>query len=350
LASLNNADVDGLVKPNGPLDMRVTLAEDLNSVLTPDTQLGSPQSHILQEGDVNPPFLTPQTQAKFKFIKVYPSDASRLAIGLKDTEKPPIFAALYKYQGKTVLLVREASYSQTDFKGDIYLKAYRALLAEYQDMADVLVLDQTHNPGGSYCSEFYNLFARENDVQAVERMRADRKWINDLKVTWVKDKPADVGTWDSRQAEAWGQIVENAYDQGAFWADPIPLFTGSNRADPSKQAWTKPMLVLIDELAGSCGDIFPMLVKANHRALLFGQTTMGLGGNVEEVGVLPNSRIHVKMTRGLYFPYSESGKEAYVENVGVSPDIEYSHTVTDFRNGFVDYVKTFSDRAIEQIK
>ena len=34
---------------------------------------------------------------------------------------------------------------------------------------------------------------------------------------------------------------------------------------------------------------------------------------------------------------------------GVQPDIAYEHTVEDFRAGFVNYVQTFSDRAVEMV-
>jgi C-terminal processing protease CtpA/Prc len=112
------------------------------------------------------------------------------------------------------------------------------------------------------------------------------------------------------------------------------------------------MLVLIDELAGSCGDAFPMLIKSNRIAKLFGKRTMGLGGNVEPF-TLQNSRTTVALTRGLFTSHKES--EAYtdqdwIENNGVVPDISYEHTVEDTRKGFVEYVKTFSNEAINQIK
>lgn len=331
------------VPRQSPIQLSVPYVDDYNSIV---------DSHRGQMGQVDPVFLTPQVQSKYNFIKVYPSDAARLKFGLADKEIPPIYAALYKYSGKTILLVRQATYSPSDFSGEVYMKAYMALLSEYQDIADVLVLDQTHNPGGSYCADFYNLFAKSGDVSSVEKVRADRKWINDLFVNY----PAEVGPlgnpWEIKLLQSWGTIVETAYDQGQFLSEPFPLFAGSNYAMPTKVTWKKPMLVLIDELAGSCGDMFPMLVKANKRAKLFGQNTMGLGGNVEQVGELNNSRIKIKMTRGLFFPFRADG--AYVpadlvENNGIAPDIEYAHTLQDFRGGFVDYVKTFSDRAIEQI-
>ncbi len=335
-------NLDKVVRTS-PIQLAVPYVDDFNSIV---------DAHRGQMGQVNPVFLTAQVQNKFNFIKVYPSDASRLRFGLADKETPPIYAALYKYSGKTILLVRQATYSPSDFSAKVYLKTYMALLSEYQDLADVLVLDQTHNPGGSYCADFYNLFAHSGDVGSVEKVRADRKWINDLFINW----PAQVGTldnpWDARLLQSWGTIVEKAYDQNDFLSEPFPLFAGTNYAVPAEATWKKPMLVLIDELAGSCGDMFPMLVKANKRAKLFGQNTMGLGGNVEQVGQLNNSRIKISLTRGLFFPFRADG--AYVpadliENNGIAPDVEYAHTLQDFRAGFIDYVKKFSEKAIEQI-
>ncbi len=116
--------------------------------------------------------------------------------------------------------------------------------------------------------------------------------------------------------------------------------------------WTKPRLVLIDELAGSCADVFPMLVKRNHLAPLFGRRTMGLGGNVESFGPLANSQASVSLTRGLFTTYRENDTyvpEDFVENHGVQPDIEHVITAKDFRAGFVEYVKHFSEVLASEI-
>lgn len=337
-----NPALDGIITPkDSKLNLSVPYLSDMNTI----------DGHAGQMGQVEPIFLTAQTQRKYGFIKVYPSDAALKKFGLTPDQKPAIYAAIYKYGGKTVLLVRQNTYSPEDFKGSVYMKAYQALMSEYENLADVLVLDQTHNPGGSYCANFYDLFAKEGDVQSVEKVRADRKWINDLEVNWPT-QAVDGNPWDIKTVMAWGAIVEKAYDNGDFMTESFPLFGGSAYSSPRQFTWTKPMLVLIDELAGSCGDMFPMLVKANKRAKLFGQNTMGLGGNVEEVGQLNNSRITIAMTRGLFHPYRPDGKYVpadLVENNGVAPDIEYSHTVKDVRAGYVDYVKAFSDKALEQI-
>lgn len=336
--------LNGIVRPKG-LNLSTPFAEDFNATV---------KAHRGQMGQVNPIFLNGATQEKYKFVQVFPSSESLKKEGLKGDEKPGIYAALYKHNGKTILLLRSSTYAPNDYSGSVYMKAYSALINEYQDLADVMVLDQTHNPGGSFCSEFYNLFAKDNDVQAVEQVRADRKWVNDLYITWPKeDVGPDGNPWDIKLLQSWGSIVEKAYDKGDFLSEPFALFSGTNYTVRRSANWSKPMLVLIDELAGSCGDMFPMLVKANKRAQLFGQKTMGLGGNVEQVGQLNHSRILIRMTRGLFSPYRPDGKYVetdFVENNGIAPDIEYAHTVEDFRNGYTNYVKLFSDKAVELVK
>lgn len=334
-------------KPTYPFDFSVGFADEMNSII---------EGHRKQIGAVDPFFATNEVLEKYKFVKVYPSLEMRKKHGLADAETPPIYAALYKFNGKTILLARIATYAPADYKPALYLKAYSALFEEYQDIADVLVLDQNHNPGGNgwYCSSMFNFFAQDGDVQSVQQCRADRKWVTDL-YTLVPPAPGqpEANPWDIKIEVAWGQMVEKAYDQGQFLSEPIPFFTGQAYATPASVQWKKPVMVLADELAGSCGDIFPMLIKANKRAKIFGQPTMGLGGNVEEVGVLSNSRIAVRMTRGLFSPYQPNGiyaNEVLVENNGIKPDIYYTHTVEDFRNRFVDYVQKFSEKAVEQIQ
>lgn len=148
-----------------------------------------------------------------------------------------------------------------------------------------------------------------------------------------------------------GATVEKAYDLGEVMTEPLPIIGGRNKVSPLDYTWKKPMLVLVDELAGSCGDAFPMLIKNNKVAKIFGHRTMGLGGNVEEL-TLTQSQAHLRMTRGLFTSYRDDHNylpENFIENNGVQPDYLYDHTVDDFRNGFVGYVREFSLKAIEQI-
>jgi C-terminal processing protease CtpA/Prc len=346
-----NPALDKMVKPkslSGIIEARYHEADEINSLI----------ANVNLMGNENPFFLTKKSQDKYKFIKVYPSYESLKKAGLKlekeSSAKPPIYAALYRYKDKNILLVRSATYSPDDFLPSEYLKAYTAIFKEYQEMADVMVLDQTHNPGGSvdYCVGLYELFAQSGDRGVVQQSNTDRKWINNLSLDWPAlalqlDLP-----WDAKNYQAMASLLEQDYDAGLSISRALPFFSGQSTINVDEQVWKKPAVVLIDELAGSCGDMFPMLIKANKRAKLFGQQTMGLGGNVESFQSLNNSQMTVRLTRGLFSAYSEDGQypdSDMVENNGVLPDKEYSHTVKDYRGGFVEYVKAFSDYALEQI-
>lgn len=300
-----------------------------------------------------PFFATEQVKKKYGFIQVTANEEFRKKYGLADSEKPDIFAALYRFNGKNILLVRNFVYSHQDFSNAVYMKGYKAVLDQWDDVADVLVLDQTHNGGGSYCEEFFQLFINESKDAFVQSCNVDRKWITDFKVVWPEAATKAKSPVDLIAAyRAMGSTVEQAYDRGELMSDPVPIMGGGAKVGPLDYSWKKPMLVLVDELAGSCGDAYPMLIKNNNVAKIFGKRTMGLGGNVE-VFILPISQTRVSLTRGLFT--SNRDDKAYtpelmVENNGVIPDYPYEHTVEDFRAGFVAYVKTFSEKALEQIK
>jgi C-terminal processing protease CtpA/Prc len=89
-------------------------------------------------------------------------------------------------------------------------------------------------------------------------------------------------------------------------------------------------------------------MQRNGRAKIFGERTMGLGGSVEEMEALTNSRVAVRLTRGLLTGFEESGSYSpanFIENNGVTPDIARPLSVDDVRGGYVGYVQAFSDEA-----
>lgn len=315
-------------------------------------------------GNPQPIFVNDQTQAKFKFVTLKPDETHLKKYGLDPAKDKvgDIYTALYRYNGKSILLVRQPGYYNDDPMTDEesnkwitnQIKAYQAILDQYQELADVLVVDQTHNPGGwlSYAIGFFSIFISEEKPGFVQAMHADRQWIDGFKqMALAADK--DLKSEASRRLLYYAKVVEDSYNKGQALTAPIPMESDFT-LKPATFSWKKPMLVLADELAGSCGDIFPMLVKRASVAKIFGQRTMGLGGNVEttQPGLI-RSNAEVHLTRGLYTTYRSDGNYSnadYVENNGVQPDIPYTLTVDDFRAGMVGYVEEFSKRALEQVR
>lgn len=308
---------------------------------------------ILEVGDEKPFFATTQVNKALDLVRLRPSKEFLKKHGLDDDAKAPteLFAAMYRHDGKTLLLLRIATYTVPDYKER--LAWIKAVLDEFGRFADVLVIDQTHNPGGQllYAEGLASIFADRQMRGLVNFLHADRMWLNTF--AEVLSGPEKKGEL-RRIWELGYRLVEEAYDAGlSLTRYPISVGDTPEFIAPASFVWTKPVLVLTDELAGSCGDIFPLLMKGNGRAKLFGKRTIGLGGNVEEVVRLPSSQAVVRLTRGhfvLYRPDGEYDLDDLVENNGVTPDIEYSHTIEDFRAGYVGYAKKFSDAAVELTK
>ena len=330
---------------DGSLDLYVDHARYINQFA---------KSTIAEIGATNPVFATPVVMKRFDIQKVSANQHMLAKYGFKPTDKiPPIFAGLYEYRGKNILLIRNEGYHHSKerdgFSNEDYMKHYRALLDQWDRFTDVLVVDQTRNPGGSYCSDFFSLFISNEQPGFVQANNADRRWIRTL-TNWTSFVP-----WRHREVHQlelnfleMAEQVEQAIDDDRPLSSHVPLF-GYNKVKPDQYNWKKPVLVLVDELAGSCGDIFPMLMKHNGIAKLFGHRTMGLGGNVETVAQLRNSGAWLRLTRGLFTTYREDKtyeETGYAENNGVPVDHPYEHTIHDVRRGFTGYVQAFSDRAV----
>lgn len=308
---------------------------------------------IASIGSPQPFFYTPATAATFDITPVTPNAETLAKYGLAPDALPNIFSALYTYEGKTLLLIRQAGYGADEVEEVTQMSYYRAVMDQYDGFVDGLVVDQTHNPGGSiqYCVDFARLFAATPGENFVQALNTDRSWVNVLRSVAREIDPT-LSSEESLGYELSANLVEAAYDAGETLSTPRPLYLHEELPPDDAYVWTKPRLILIDELAGSCGDAMPMLIKNNHLAPLFGRRTMGLGGNVEAFGPLPNSQASLTLTRGLYTSHRDDNTYSasdFVENNGVTPDIEHVIGVDDFRAGFVDYMTHFSQVLASQI-
>jgi hypothetical protein len=72
---------------------------------------------------------------------------------------------------------------------------------------------------------------------------------------------------------------------------------------------------------------------------------MGGGGNVEQVATLTNTQGQLSISRGLGTVFDPTGAypdARFIEDNGITPDTTYSHTLADFRAGYVAYVNAFN--------
>jgi Peptidase family S41 len=121
--------------------------------------------------------------------------------------------------------------------------------------------------------------------------------------------------------------VFGAFNEMRGRSAPVSLnATGSLQLVPVAGAYTKPIMMLTDELSASGADMLPAIFQSNYRWPLFGWRTMGAGGSVVgfsgpaftesffRITVSLMNRLHVVNTPD--FPPAP-----YIENIGVRPDI-----------------------------
>jgi len=280
-----------------------------------------------------------------------PTSMFKLPEGSLTIDKFPVTAAIIPAAGKRIGLLRVPNYMD---KG--LLELFKRALISMETETDVLVIDQTNNPGGdvSLVSDLVSLFADKSYRDMNFVLRPSLNWLDSFRglsdkvAKELKADPADItanalqGRFNYLESE-----VRSALEERRFYTAPVSLNltgTGFGMIQPDENVhYSKPILLLINELDFSGGDAFPALMKDNGRAKLFGAQTTGAGGNVQEYGPLANSFFKFNLTESLMV--RPSGE--YVENRGIKPDVAYEITEDDFNNGYRGYVAAFTKEALK---
>ena len=87
----------------------------------------------------------------------------------------------------------------------------------------------------------------------------------------------------------------------------------------AKQAWKKPMAVMVDRYSASASEIFAGAIQDYHRGLIIGHQTFGKG-TVQQLDDLTSGQL--KLTESKFYRVTGSG----MQNKGVEPDINLPAT------------------------
>lgn len=265
------------------------------------------------------------------------SGTTRIAIPANATViiKKPFVAYYYPTARGNVGYLRIPHYSFPDSVFANYVYAINEL--EKQTVA--LVIDQDHNCGGSvnFLGKMMGLFIDRPVENALFKLVANKSMYISLKKSLDGSNPNIIGfsIWKHFLTE-----VKQAWLAGEYLTPKISL----QKIYPNAiTRYTKPIVVLTDELSGSGGDAFPALMQGYKRAKIIGTRTSGLGGSVASIPSLPFSQIQIKLTQSLF--YHPNGKE--IENNGVTPDIPYTISTKDFLDGYLNYRRFYTNWVLE---
>ncbi len=230
------------------------------------------------------------------------------------------------------------------------------IIAYLEKHTDALVIDQLNNPGG-YLFFMYQLLSllspdpmltpkhqvAINQQQVMEAV----KTIDELQFyLCLDDKNGNDPQKETiQQLNNYYQFIIDEWNQGEVLTHSTHL-AGVEYIKPHPFVhYTKPILMLINELDFSAGDFTPAILQDNKRAVLMGTTTAGAGGVVTKFS-FPN-RHGIKE-----ISYTDTIAERInlqkIENLGVMPDIEYQITEEDIRKGYQNY-RSAINQAVNQL-
>jgi hypothetical protein len=245
------------------------------------------------------------------------------------------FSGTYTAQGRRIGLLRIPHFSPPSI--GVALGELAAEIAFLQQNTDGLVLDITRNPGGSCYAEFaweylihYPFTVPGDEFRATLDLQAQLS--SQLEFSRAINQPAwIIQLWEKYLRELQAALAENRGRTGPLPAcreslDRLPA-TATNG---SILAYTKPMLILIDEFSASFGDYTAAVLQDAMRGPLFGWRTNGAGGLVSGQ---PNGHFSEAFAtytialgvRNRFVGSDEFGTTNYLENIGVPPDIPFDY-------------------------
>lgn len=291
-------------------------------------------------------------------------------------------AYIYRHaSGKAIGYIRIPHYDESRS----LIKEFGEIINHMDQHTDALVIDQLHNFGG-YVDYMYGLAS----ILAVEPLQAPYHRIkitqkealvaysklemiklielvllnkeSEDEQTDDKNRDGDDEKNDEHQDKApksnenpinfqelmflksYYQLILEDWNRGVTLTRPTPIL-GVDRINPhAKYHYTKPIVMLIDEMDFSGGDFMPAILQDNRRALLFGSRTAGAGGFVFSFQFPNNHGIGKCSYTG---SIAERSGTAKIENVGVTPDIQYHLTPSDIQNGYQGYVNAVNQAVLQ---
>lgn len=274
------------------------------------------------------------------------------------------YAYLYQTaEGKKIGYLYLESFSYHDDAEDRINQLIKILLKLQRD-SEALVLDITNNPGGNslYAYAVLSLLTDTPMPLFTDREMLIQKDVHGAMQSLEWMALEDLFSFLHQEETLWGytysdsvkaglvkyynQIIES-WNSGKTLTDELYLY-GIEKIQPHPRVrYTKPILLLINELDFSCADFFPAVLQDSQRATLFGKKTAGAGGAV--VDYEHSSRFGV-MYYTLTSSIARRPNGALLENLGVSPDIEYDLTYRDIRENYADYVKAVNEAVLKIIR
>lgn len=277
-------------------------------------------------------------------------------------EEEAFQAYIYRDENnKMVGVVRIPSYSLDAGGKDentVYadsVASFSRIINKMEKFTDKLVIDQLNNPGGSVFYLYalasilspnplktpsHTMSITPADVmECVQSMKKMEEVKNDESAKKIMGENIHGYPVNFQVVEFYRNFCRTImadWNAGELMSRPYWI-AGVDQLNPyPKGTYSKPITILVNELDFSGGDFFPTVMQDNQRAKIFGSRTAGAGGYVNEFSFPNLLGIQVfRVTQSLAHRVSNEP----IENLGVTPDIEYEMKASDRQNNYADYIK-----------
>lgn len=229
---------------------------------------------------------------------------------------------------------------------------YQDILYRFEELTDGLIIDQLNNPGGDigFTYALASTLTYKPLIPPKERWRLTYEDIHFLNTTLkpILDSdpalaeafvsyflaPVPISPQHVEGLRHFIAFMNEEWMAGKSFTDPTQ-FLGIEEVLPNPYVrYTKPFLMLINELDFSCGDFFPAIVQDNQIGLLAGTKTAGAGGGV--ISSPLNSQFGVAQI-SYTITIAERPNGDPIENLGVTPDIPLEISEDDPVTGYAIY-------------
>jgi hypothetical protein len=272
----------------------------------------------------------------------------------------------YIANGLRIGYIRIPTYNPSDTNAA--LAQFQKEIAFFQANTDGLVVDEMRNNGGSLCygeNIVANLIPTDFRPLGYE-IRATYDYLASFGASLASAQAGGNQTLIAQYQTIYNAIVAS-YSGNQPRTDAVPVCGPTFDRAPAKDskgnviAYSKPMIMLIDEFSVSTADSVPAMIQDSGRAPLFGWRTNGMGGS--NAHIVGDDRWQVgdysEGTTGLTlammvrkapvitpdFPPTQ-----YIENVGVRPDIALDYMTRDnLMNSGRTFVQAFTNAIVQQI-
>jgi hypothetical protein len=252
------------------------------------------------------------------------------------------YSGTFKFAEFTIGYIRIPNYSPPS--SSLALAQFEQEMAYMNANTDGLIVDEMRNTGGSLC------FGEEIAARLIPyqfqatgfQLRPFWTRIIGFYNSWVSAKQVGAPQTVIDQYELLYRAMLDANTNGRLVTPSLPLCTSSLTRNPlldkngNPIAYTKPVMMLVDELTLSTADSVASMFQDANRGRMLGVRTNGAGGNNTAFDAGSYSEGTAGMTLALQtrkakvgntdsgYPFTE-----YIENVGVWPEVPLDYMTKD---------------------